>query len=272
MKGLATINIQQYERTLRSLEGYFYTIELGLTALLGQSKNEPATFSREENQVNIGAIIIGSDQGMVGRFNEEIVQFAKKELVLKHENLQIWPIGEIVYYKLIDAGIEVSSLYAVPDSSYGVTSVVGELLKDISDSEKGAALDTLYLIYNSPDQNKIFIPTKTKLLPIDDLWISSFCQKKWPTNKFPQVLVGEKTTFSALIQEYIFVQLFKVCMESMASENNQRLHLMEKAEKKIEDLLEELNRAHHKIRQDSIDQELFDIIAEFEALVGDQPI
>lgn len=38
------------------------------------------------------------------------------------------------------------------------------------------------------------------------------------------------------------------------------------AEKSIEDLLEELNRKRHRLRQSGIDEELFDVVSGFEAL------
>jgi F-type H+-transporting ATPase subunit gamma len=41
---------------------------------------------------------------------------------------------------------------------------------------------------------------------------------------------------------------------------------MQRAEKNIDGILENLNRRLHRIRQESIDEELFDVIAGFEAL------
>jgi hypothetical protein len=40
---------------------------------------------------------------------------------------------------------------------------------------------------------------------------------------------------------------------------------MQRAEKNIEELLENLNRTYHRLRQDSIDEELFDVVSGFEA-------
>ncbi|HDP94800.1 MAG TPA: F0F1 ATP synthase subunit gamma, partial [Candidatus Aminicenantes bacterium] len=60
--------------------------------------------------------------------------------------------------------------------------------------------------------------------------------------------------------------LFRACAESLASENASRLAAMQRAEKNIDELLENLNRSFHRLRQSSIDEELFDIISGFEAL------
>jgi F-type H+-transporting ATPase subunit gamma len=41
---------------------------------------------------------------------------------------------------------------------------------------------------------------------------------------------------------------------------------MQRAEKNIGDLLEGLTKKYHRLRQSSIDEELFDVVAGFEAL------
>ena len=88
----------------------------------------------------------------------------------------------------------------------------------------------------------------------------------WPTNNLPEVVGDSKLTLRALIREYLFVSLFKACAESLASENASRLAAMQRAEKNIDELLEDLGRSFHHLRQSSIDEELFDVISGFEAL------
>ena len=62
--------------------------------------------------------------------------------------------------------------------------------------------------------------------------------------------------------------LFRACAESLASENASRLAAMERAERNINELLENLHGTFHRLRQGTIDEELFDVISGFEALVG----
>ncbi len=77
---------------------------------------------------------------------------------------------------------------------------------------------------------------------------------------------GGATTLRALMREYLFVSLFRACAESLASENASRLAAMQRAEKNIDELLEDLNRTFHRLRQSGIDEELFDVVSGFEAL------
>jgi F-type H+-transporting ATPase subunit gamma len=62
--------------------------------------------------------------------------------------------------------------------------------------------------------------------------------------------------------------LFQACAESLNSENASRLAAMQRADKNIKDILEDLNRQFDSMRQASIDEELFDVVSGFEALAG----
>jgi F-type H+-transporting ATPase subunit gamma len=81
---------------------------------------------------------------------------------------------------------------------------------------------------------------------------------------------GGTATLRALIREYLFVSLFRVCAESLASKNARRLAAMQRADKTIDELLEELNRTFHRFCQSGIDEELFYVISSFEALSAEE--
>jgi len=79
-------------------------------------------------------------------------------------------------------------------------------------------------------------------------------------------MAGGITTLGALIREHLFISLFRACAESLTSENASRLAAMDRADRNINELPEHLTGAYHRLRQSGIDEELFDVIAGFEAL------
>jgi F-type H+-transporting ATPase subunit gamma len=80
--------------------------------------------------------------------------------------------------------------------------------------------------------------------------------------------VRQSPRFSRRVREYLFVLLFQACAASLSSENASRLAAMQQAEKNIDGILEDLNLKLHRIRQESIDEELFDVISGCEALTA----
>jgi len=92
--------------------------------------------------------------------------------------------------------------------------------------------------------------------------------KPWPTHLLTEVVGDRSETLRALIREYLFISLFRACAESLASENASRLAAMQRADKNIDELLETLHSNFHRMRQSGIDEELFDVIAGYEALAS----
>jgi F-type H+-transporting ATPase subunit gamma len=64
----------------------------------------------------------------------------------------------------------------------------------------------------------------------------------------------------------LFVSIYRACAQSLAAENAARLASMQRAEKNIDDMKDDLLKQYHHVRQSSIDEELFDVISGAEEL------
>jgi F-type H+-transporting ATPase subunit gamma len=53
----------------------------------------------------IGAVVFGSDQGLVGQFNDVVADYAVKTLAALPGEPQVWAVGERVYARLEDTGL-----------------------------------------------------------------------------------------------------------------------------------------------------------------------
>jgi F-type H+-transporting ATPase subunit gamma len=268
MKALAASSIGQYERAVQSLEGYHRTVELAIIACLRHAGPDPfAETSRRRHGAAVGAVIFGSDQGLVGRFNEVLVEFATNKLMaLPGKTTKVWAVGDRMRALMADTSLTQPSLLSVPTSVNAITSFVGQILVEIEAARDRGEVTDVYLFHNHPRSGTFYEPVGHRLLPLDHTWQSKLAARPWPTKSLPEVVGGVTPALAAFVRGYLFVLLFQACAESLASENASRLAAMQRAEKNIEDILEDLNRAFHRIRQESIDEELFDVISGFEAL------
>ncbi|NLC32681.1 MAG: F0F1 ATP synthase subunit gamma [Clostridiales bacterium] len=268
MKGMASSSIGQYERAVASLSAYYATIEQGLGLCLREIGLAPvAEFSSDRNPVRTtGAIVIGSDQGMVGRFNEVIVNYTSDKLAALPGDQVIWAVGERVYNALRDAGFSPVGLYSLPNTIRGVTPLVGQLLIDGQSGYSRGEVNEILLFYNRPSAKTVYKPAVRHLLPLDESWRRRMSGVPWPAGNLPEVIGSSTETLKALIHEFLFVTLFRACTESLASENASRLAAMQRADRNIDELLQELKHKYHRVRQSSIDTELFDVIAGSEAM------
>jgi F-type H+-transporting ATPase subunit gamma len=269
MKAVAASNINQYELAVSSLGDYNRTVSLGLAAYFKSEKintTNKKTKSKSNNENGSGAIVFGSDQGLVGRFNDALTDFVSKSLNAIPGKKEIWSVGERIQLLLNDAGLNTTKLFVVPNAVNAITLLVGEVLVKAQESMEKEGITTLYIFHNQPKDGAGYAPVMQQLLPLDEKWQQQFSDMKWTTNKTPQIAGEPELTLHALIREYLFVSLFKACAESLASENASRLSAMQRAEKNIEELLGDLHNTFNRLRQSSIDEELFDVVSGFEAL------
>jgi F-type H+-transporting ATPase subunit gamma len=158
--------------------------------------------------------------------------------------------------------------FVVPNSVQGIAPLVGQILVESEARRSQGEFVALYLFYNRPTSGAVYAPVNQRLLPLDETWRRERAELPWPTKNLPEVMGGGTAALRALIREYLFVSLFRACAESLASENASRLAAMERADRNIDELLEDLNGTFRRLRQSSIDEELFDVISGFEALVA----
>jgi F-type H+-transporting ATPase subunit gamma len=216
----------------------------------------------------ISAIVFGSDQGLVGQFNDVVVDYAVRTLAGFPGHAQVWAVGERVQARLASARMSVLGLFAVPNSVEAITPLVGQIQIESEAHRAKGENAGVWVFHNRPLSGSLYEPVGQKLLPLDATWRHSLAELAWPTLNAPEVMGAELATLRALVREYLFISLFRACAESLASENASRLAAMERADKNISDRLEQLNGSFHRLRQDGIDEELFDVVSGFEALLG----
>jgi len=263
MKALSASSINQYEKAVQSLEDYYRTVQLGLYVCLNQSKNN--TELGGNKKAKTGAIVFGSGQGLVGQFNDVLCQFVGSNLEkIKGEKI-IWTVGASLQGQLEDLGLPPTKLFEVPHTVEAITPLVGQLLFEMENAIEKEEVSEIYLFFNRPQPGAIYGPESLRFIPLDEIWLHELTAMKWPSPKIPETIYSPALTLKALVREYFFVTLFRAGAESLASENASRLAAMQRAEKNIKDLLNDLTLTYHQLRQSSIDEEMFDVIFGSEA-------
>jgi F-type H+-transporting ATPase subunit gamma len=271
MKAVAASNIGQYENAVNSLGDYYRTVQLGLAACLRHDQLPANAGHKVHQKTNtIGAIVFGSDQGLVGQFNQVLVEFVVDTLGKLPGKKIVWSVGERIRSRLEETELSPLAGFTLPNSISAITPLVGQILIEMEARREKNEITQVYVFHNQPKTGAIYTPVSQRLLPLDAVWRRDLVATKWPTGNLPEVFGENEKILRALVREYLFVSLFSACAESLASENASRLAAMQRAEKNIDDLLEDLNRTFHRLRQSGIDEELFDVISGFEALSATQ--
>lgn len=268
MKTLSAVNIRHFEQAVKSIDEFFGTVERGLQVLLVDGALEMLPL-RPESGGRICVIILGSDQGLCGGFNDHVVSFFLQKYSERPEDAKVLCIGSRAHAMLEERGFPVRDTFPVPGSLSGITVLLQDLLLRVFGLQEEEGLEQVLLFHNHPLSNVSYEPRVEKILPLDREWFRSLASRDWPSRRLPTHTMARKELFSALIRQYVFTVVARAIAESMASENAARLASMQAAEKNIEERLSSLDALYRSRRQDAITAELLDIVSGFEVLQGE---
>ncbi len=275
MKSLAAVNIHQYENAVISLADHSQVLAMALQALM---INLPEALSTQKPSTprRLGIVIFGSDQGLCGRFNPQLVEFVNHRLERLHrfqagfgevaKSPTFLAVGSRVVDSLIAVGYEVNQCLSVPCSLGGITPLVQQIVLQLESWRQKSQVDHIWVFHNRPTGSMASSPTLLQLFPLSYLYLKRLEQQPWPARCRPQVMMDYERLFTAIFRQHFFIGLYRACAESLASENASRLAAMQVAEKNIDERLQTLKVTYQQQRQDAITEELLDIVAGFEAL------
>lgn len=267
MKALAATSVRQYEKAAESLDDYYHTVELGLSVVLSSEFEIPA--GRKKSQAErVIKVVFGSDHGLAGRFNEQIVNYTLEDA--GQPGSLVLAIGEQVINRLQAAGITPARELHMPGSISAITPFVQSLLEEIENLRLEEGVEKVVLYFNRP-RTASFSPVAETMLPVDFETLRE-TRLKWQSRSLPTFTMPPGRLLSALLRQYFIVSLFRASALSLAAENTSRLAAMQAAEKNINERLDQLKVAYQHERQTAITEELLDIISGFRAVRSAQTL
>ena len=200
MKTVAASSIGQYEKSVSALAAYYHAVELGLGACLREIGEAPLDAERKDKTVAdaVGAIVFGSDQGLVGQFNDVVADYAVKTLAALPGKPEVWAVGERVHERLTDAGLPPIGLFTVPNSVMAITPLIGQILVESETRQLRGEVTELHLFYNRPTSGAVYAPVSQQLLPLDENWRHKLTELPWPTRTLPEVIGNDTATLRAI--------------------------------------------------------------------------
>jgi len=270
MKILAAVGVRQDEKAKASLAEYLRTIELGLHVAL-RSREDGAMRKAgrdEESGPSVLALVIGSDMGMCGQFNERIAAFAFGRLgSLAPGHVTVIATGERVALRLEELGLPPDSILACPaNPATGVAIAIRQVLVRI-DAWRGESRGGRVLVfYNRHAGRGVEVECRMRqLLPVDEVYLREVRERPWKSRSLPQFRMDGRDLLHAYLRGLVHASLYGTFLDSLESENAARLEAMEAAERNIDEHLAELRACFNEARQEAITSELLDIIAGVEA-------
>ncbi len=225
-----------------------------------------ALYTEERKEEKILIVVIASNKGLCGGFNNNVLKAVLELLETKYKeqyaakNVEIISIGKKIRDLLRIKKVDVQTSHDELLDNINFESVT-ELSNELIDKFLKKEYDKILLIYN-----------RFKNAATQELEIEQFLP-----------LVPENTDEEQAEKDYIFepnkqellqdlvpltlrTQFFKAVLDSNASEQGARMTAMHKATDNAEELVKDLKLHYNKVRQATITNEIIEIVGGAEAL------
>ncbi len=255
MKLVSTVKLQKSRTKAEASRPYSDIMYATIGSMLRKSGNLDHKYLRPSGSRKKAVIAITSNRGLAGGYNSSIVKLLAGSEQTPPEDTCIYAIGRKGRDGLVRKGYQIKRDYSdvINEPMYrDAADLTLELLDEFARGEIGE----IYLAYTSFKNTVVHIPKLIKLLPVE----MDFSAEESDTllmNYEP----NEDEVLSAIIPKYVSSLIYGALLEAVASENGARMTAMDSATSNAEEMIDSLSLQYNRARQDSITQELTEIIA-----------
>jgi len=236
----------------------------------GKENLHPLLISRSEVN-NVLVIMLSGDRGLAGAYNTNIVRFTMERFKEYQVPVRYIPVGrkgrDMFIRRRLDILAEFSDLPAAP--SFADVSVIGRIAVDEFLEDR---MDEVYLVYTDFVNMVRQVPTIKKLLPLEveesDERVQDFAPAERGLAAAYIYEPGESQILGEIVPRFTALQVYQAILESLASEHAARMVAMQNATDSATELAGILQLEYNKARQQTITNEILDIVGGAEALAS----
>ena len=220
-------------------------------------------------------IVIAGEKGLAGGFNHNLLEFAWNEMQ-KSKERYIFTVGQPAreFFEQRKASVDIEFLYATHNPSQEDAAAIAESVVNLYGQ---GFMDEVYVIYTAMETSLSMRPECVKLLPLTDSGHAAChgdtvpdpaCRETCPPDPaavrqhyelYYEPAAGD--VLDALVPEYLTGALYGCLLQSAASEHSSRVTAMSSATRNADEIIEKLNVAYHRARQEAVTNEMLEIMS-----------
>jgi len=261
LRALAASHVQEAQTAVSGILSYVGAIEDAIAVGVGLLPENDEIIGGGGGRAGRGRsnssvlIVVCAEHGFVGAFNERLLDRAETDLqALPDRNLVV--VGRRGAMLAEERGLPITATFPMATYVGGVLAVT----RRIADYMRTAV--QARIVYGAYRPGGSFEIEGKDILPLDPAILVRSSRRSAPLHHLPPGILLQR-----LASEYLFAEITRAVMQSLASENGARLRVMEAADHNIGDKLETLRRTERVLRQEAITAELLDVITGAEAVL-----
>ncbi|KXK30614.1 MAG: subunit gamma of ATP synthase [Candidatus Brocadia sinica] len=249
MKAYAGVTIRRTEDLVQNIRAYENNLLFAMADII---THYPEISLKEQSKRKRILTAFGSSQGLCGSFNEKMVDVVSRIIT---SNDILFVIGKRLQLSLELRHITYGDCSDSVASINGIQSALKETVSKIMNIYSKEEYYNLTLIFPYIFEKKAEISVE-QILPPDIRKVSALNPTKVP----PFTYLEPNKIFEKILEEFLFISLYRCYIESLRSENWHRLRSMEGASETLKRQLLDLNSLQMYIRQEEITEEMLEIL------------
>lgn len=266
MKMVAASKLRKAQNSIMALRPYADKFSDILERIMADSQ-QPMANSQQPTANNILIIPLSSNKGLCGTFNANVIRETMN--LIKNEYQELFDNGKV---DILCVGSKVEE--ALRFKKYPVVGNENILLDDITYDNAAAFAERLMKDFDDKKYDKIvfvynqFKNAATQVL-VTEQFLPVINQQPADNSQEPTDYIfmpNKEDIFKEMLPKSLKLQVYKILLDSYASEQGARMISMTQATDNATELLKELNISYNKARQSAITNELVEIISGANAL------
>ena len=266
MKMVAASKLRKAQNSIMALRPYADKFSEILERIMS-SCQQPTPNGQQPTANNILIIPLSSNKGLCGTFNANVIRETMN--LIKNEYQELFDNGKV---DILCVGSKVEE--ALRFKKYPVVGNENILLDDITYDNAAAFAERLMKDFDDKKYDKIvfvynqFKNAATQVL-VTEQFLPVINQQPADNSQEPTDYIfmpNKEDIFKEMLPKSLKLQVYKILLDSYASEQGARMISMTQATDNATELLKELNISYNKARQSAITNELVEIISGANAL------
>ena len=270
MKMVSAAKLRRAQEAILQMRPYAKKLQEMLSNIVSNSDGEAGgTLAVERAPEKVLLIVIASDRGLCGAYNDNITKLARSVAQEKYAqqlakgNIRVWPIGKkaVDYFQRVKMNTNAAFRDVFLNLSFENVQQVAATAVEAFSKKEFDVVEIVYSEFKNAATQRFVVE---RFLPIPKVENTS-----GKATKADFIFEPEKETLVAeLMPKILNTQLYKAVLDANASEHGARMTAMDKASENANELLKGLRISYNRARQAAITTELTEIVSGAAALQG----
>lgn|SRR5574344_1227410 len=263
MKIVASTKLKRAQVAIQRMLPYERQMNRILTNFLAAEEGDiQSPYIQEKKEKRVAVITVASNSSLCGGYNSNVIrstsQLLKGYETFGKENVTVYPIGRKVAQALNGNTYTVIENYKLIGDKPNFKDA-SDLAQKLMDMYVNDEIDKVILVYMHFKSTGVQILREETYLPLQlpEITKSDTKEDFYPNYIFEP---SKKEILSELLPKFLRLKIYTMLLDANASEHAARTVAMQQATDNGNDLLQDLNIAYNKGRQQAITSELLDIV------------